>query len=273
MGFVWGFGISLPITYLAYKKGSLTLDGMAAATSLGLLLWGFAGSTVYFSMLAFFLSASALSHWTKKRVGAEAEEIQSRLEKSERRDYTQVAANGGAALILAFIFFLSGLEIFRLAAVLSFAVANGDTWASELGGLSSVKPITLIGRKSLEKGLSGGVTPLGHLASFGGAAVIALTYFFLEVFAGGEPSRLFFHALIIVGVGFFGALLDSILGELVQAKYQELREGHRILTEKRKNGKEENLLVGGYRWVNNNMVNFLSTILASFLGGLLFFLR
>ena len=68
--------------------------------------------------------------------------------------------------------------------------------------------------------------------------------------------------LVTLG-GFFGSIIDSILGATVQGVYysKEL-EGE---TEKRECNGKPNVLVRGFSFVNNDLVNFLSIGISSIL--------
>jgi len=144
------------------------------------------------------------------------------------------------------------------------AAVNADTWATELGVLSSRPPRLITTGRRVEVGASGGITWLGTGASLGGALFIGLM---------GELGSLTLHqGWTVAGVlllaatvgGLAGSLFDSLLGATVQAMYwcdscrkETERKVHRCGTQTR--------LLRGWRWLGNDMVNFI----ASVVGGLI----
>jgi uncharacterized membrane protein len=61
--------------------------------------------------------------------------------------------------------------------------------------------------------------------------------------------------------GFFGALVDSLLGAAFQARYTSVLSGG--YTEKPREGAQANILVGGFACFTNDTVNALSTFIAA----------
>ncbi len=261
-GFLWSAAVSVP----AYMKRSLTLNGAVSAILIGTLLYGFGAFTIYMSLVAFFLSSSVISkiseHLQKGRLIRKVEG-----EKGDCRDYTQVVCNGGVALAMALLYAFSGHYAYKVLAVLSFAVSASDTWASEVGALSYQKPVYLIKRTPVPTGLSGGVTRLGHASAFAGALFIACAFVVFEGLSVGLPP-LWSVAFIAVG-GFVGALVDSVLGEWVQAEYVDADNS---VTEKRFTGNRPNKKIKGWTFMTNNKVNLLSNVVVVFAGALLLWL-
>lgn len=264
MPYIYGFILSFIVCVIAHKKGSLTLSGMIASVILGTLLFGFQSETIYMSLVGFFISSSFLSKISKFIGGKESEEIEKRLEKSGKRDYTQVIANGGVVLLGAALFQMTNVALFKLGAVIAIAAANADTWASEIGVLSKDTPLNILSKTPVAKGLSGGVTKLGFMASFAGALFIALIDAFLSI---GTVSflTLMLHFALIAFCGFLGSIIDSILGEVFQAKYQNPQSNE--LTEKVVELGQ--MPVKGIKIVTNNVVNFFSGLIAAGLGMLM----
>ena len=68
--------------------------------------------------------------------------------------------------------------------------------------------------------------------------------------------------LIIISIlGFLGTLIDSILGASIQAQYFCQEEN--LITEKKDYGGKSNKLIKGFRFFNNDMINYLSNALSS----------
>lgn len=265
MNYAMGLFLSALIVVPSIKRDSLTISGGAAALGVGGILYGLGGPEVFFALIAFFLSASLFSKAFKGRKGSDTGE--SVVEKGSRRDHIQVLANGGPAVFMVLLYTVLGHEAFRIGGVMTLAAANADTWASELGVLSSSTPVYIIKKTSVPKGISGGVTKLGFGASFFGGFFIAVCYgimaliFKIPLFMEGWKLM-----MIITAVGFLGSVFDSVIGELWQARYQRVSSERMVLTEKRKEDGRWNTLEKGCPLIDNNMVNFLSTLTAALVG-------
>ncbi len=214
-----------------------------------LVLWGsgWSGGAV---LAAFFVSSVLVSR------GAPAPpELDP---KSDRRDARQVLANGGVAAGVALLgrsdpAFGLGLVTGTLAA------AAADTWATALGARSRVAPRLLWSGRPVPPGTSGGVTPLGCLGAAAGALLVAAT----GAFAGGPAILPAVAALI----GFAGMVTDSWLGASLQGRFHCIAcdrpsewPVHRCGT--------PTLHRGGFRWLDNDAVNFGATVVAAALAAL-----
>src|SRR3954462_13893815 len=96
-----GLIFSAVIGGAAYRRGALTLSGWLGAVITGTLTFGFGGWTWGLTLIAFFISSSALSHFRQARKQALAGE---KFEKGGRRDLAQTLANGGIGAALALIY-------------------------------------------------------------------------------------------------------------------------------------------------------------------------
>lgn len=158
-------------------------------------------------LLAFFISASALSR------------------KKTTRNARQVIANGGVAALAA----LSGSWTWFAGAL---ATANADTWATEIGGRSPTEPRLITTWRRVPAGTDGGMTLVGTLGGFAGAAFIAGVSYLVG-------NRAF---MTLTAAGGFGMLLDSLLGATLQGKV---------------------------RWLDNDAVNLAATLGGAVCAGLL----
>lgn len=268
---VAGLLLSAAIGAAAYARGSLSRSGVLGAILTGTTMFGFGGWLAGLLLIAFFVSSSALSHYkasnSQKRVAAQI------FDKGGRRDVFQALANGGSAAALAAVAGLAGLagdlELAHIATagmVGALATANADTWATELGVLSALPPRRITNlRVVVVPGTSGGVTRLGVLAALAGATFIGIAYLVGRAIAGlwsAAPVPLASAAalaLIATFAGLAGSLIDSALGATVQAIYYD--PARRKETEKRVAADgSPNQHVRGWKWLNNDWVNFFATL-------------
>lgn len=222
---------------------TLTRSGVFAAVAVGACVFGGLGWRGAAVLLAFFLPAIVLS-----RAGRTRKRALRDVGKHGARDGAQVLANGGIAACCAMLAIVHVVP-FAPAFAGALAAAAADTWGTEIGTLARARPRSLLSLRPIETGLSGGVTWLGTLAEFAGAAVVAAVALlgglaaFIPVFAGGMA----------------GALADSALG----ATLQELRY---CATCKRQCETNPHYcgaptgLVRGVRGISNDAVNLLSTL-------------
>ncbi|HAX03655.1 MAG TPA: DUF92 domain-containing protein [Acholeplasmataceae bacterium] len=247
-----GLLISFIVAFLAYLKKSLNVSGMVTAILLGTIIYMFGGFLVWGSLIAFFISSSLITKISEK----------SEKKVSKGRNYVQVLANGLVAAIFSIVYYILQAEIFLLAAVVSIATSNSDTWASEIGSLSKGKTFYILNFKIAPKGVSGAISGLGTFASFIGAFFIAGVFIGLYAiqYGLGFDDFLMFGGIITI-CGFLGNLIDSYLGGLIQAKYRGVETG--TYTEKRWLPNEKVVLASGLALITNDAVNLLSGLAAS----------
>lgn len=245
--FLIGFLLSFIIAFLAYKKHSLNQSGFITATLLGTIIYGFGTYVVWGALILFFISSSIITKFHEIKV----------KDSSSGRNYIQVLSNGFIAAVFSFIFYITKNELFMIAGVISIASCNSDTWASEIGVLSKGKTYSIVTFKEVEKGISGGVSRLGTLASFLGALFIGLSFVLLFRFSPNyNPTKIWMYFSVISLGGFVGCLVDSYMGILLQAKYKGDKTGK--YTEKPFLENEKTILTSGLSWITNDAVNFIS---------------
>ncbi len=253
-----GFLLGTLVGIASWYAGALSVSGAWAAALSGGLIFGFGGLPWAVLLMAFFISSSALSRVSKGRKAALSE----KFSKGSRRDWGQVFANGGLGAALAVVFGLAPSAIWPWAAFAgAMAAVTADTWATELGVLSQAPPRLITSGKIVERGASGGISFTGSLASLAGAFLIAL---FTIVFTTGIPLNdrsVLFLAVVLGGIA--GSFFDSLLGATVQAIYTcpacnketERHPQHTCGT--------NTLHLRGWRWLNNDLVNFFASIVGA----------
>lgn len=239
---------SFLLALAAYRLKVLNLGGAAGAMLLGSLVFSIGGLFWVVPMATFFVLSSLLSKIGKNRRNI----LKGRLEKGSRRDILQVYANGGVSLIMAVLYYYTTRDIFYLMFLGSLASATADTWGTEIGIFARNEPRHILTFSRVPAGTSGGVTILGTFGFFCGAGFLTLS----GIYPIGESLLSLF--LIITVSGILGALIDSVLGATLQAQY---RCPHcQKTTEKLTHcGKYKTVLISGYRWINNDTVNFICT--------------
>jgi uncharacterized protein (TIGR00297 family) len=255
--FVLSFLAAFGIGAVGYRRGSLKGDGWAAAVVVGTLTAGVGGWGWGILVVVFFVTSSALGRVGRQRKAGFAAE---QWEKGDRRDWGQVAANGGVVSMLALAYALLPHPALWYAAVGALATVNGDTWATELGVLSRAQPRLITTGRQVAPGTSGGVTLLGWAAALAGAVLIGV----VAALVAPVPNGAIVSVVAALIGGAAGVAADSMLGATVQAirwcphcQKQTERAIHDCGT--------PTTFKRGWRWLHNDAVN----LLASLLGGAL----
>ena len=238
-------------------RGSLDPGGAASGVVVGTVIFACGGFLFWLVLMVFFISSTALSYAGRRQ----KESLEKIHQKGGRRDMWQVLANGGVGAACALLYRLTGNPAWAVGFAVSFASSNADTWASELGVLSRLQPVSILTFRPVTRGVSGGVSALGSGMALAGALLIAAVFGLEGVVAGGFLRLVCF---VTVG-GFVGSVLDSFLGATVQAQYEGAR-GKELTELKRGADGQPNRLVRGLAFVNNDVVNATSCFLATFLG-------
>jgi len=257
-----GLALSAAVGGLAYKRGSLSESGWLGAVLTGTSTLGFGGWTWGMTLISFFVSSSALSHY-KEHV--KEQRTGGKFAKGARRDLGQTLANGGLGSLLALSYaLLRQPPLLRAIFLGVMATVTADTWATELGVLSSEEPRLITTLQPVERGTSGAVTVAGTSASAAGGLLMGVTMAgFLALERSRRPavddggSLVWMVPAGLLG-GLAGSLSDSWMAATVQAtyRYPDGRETERPV------GKDgtPHMFVRGFPWFNNDLVNLLSTL-------------
>ncbi len=250
----FGLAAAGVISAAARRARALSRAGTVVATVVGGAVVSGLGTRAGAALLAFFLSSSLLG----RLPAAHAIEQQ----RGNERDAVQVLANGGVAAVLAGA---SSVASERVRPLLTagfsgaIAAATADTWATEIGSRSRQRPRSIATLAPVAPGKSGGVTLAGLAASAAGATLIASV-------TSSDLRRNHRHVLIeLVPVsvgGFTGALVDSVLGAVVQ----EVRFCDHCLLESEQRVHAcgtPTRRIRGISWCNNDTVNAVATVVGA----------
>lgn len=252
-----GLMLSAAIGYAGYAKKALNFSGVAGAILVGTLIFGLGGWDWGLVLIAFFLSSSFLSRYR----GREKASLAEKFTKGDRRDLGQTLANGGVGALLAIGSAVHPHTLWLVAFVGAMATVNADTWATEIGVLSRVRPRLITTGREVEVGTSGGVSWLGTISTLAGGIFIGLLAGLgqLTSTAGVDLSILLFSGLL---GGLCGSLFDSLLGATVQAIYYCDRCTKETEQVTHRCGEQARQL-RGWRWLNNDLVNLFSSMIGA----------
>jgi len=256
-----GIFLGIVIALTAWRLGSLSGNGAIAAAVTGALIFGLGGLSWAVLLLTFFISSSVLSRTFRKR----KIQFDEKFSKGSQRDWGQVLANGGLGSLLAIGYFLWPHPIWWYFYIGVIAAVNADTWATEIGVLNPRPPRLITTGKMVEGGTSGGITPLGVIASLAGGCFIGVA----ALSQGIGSWELAIGTVIAASVaGLLGSLCDSLLGATIQANYfcptcNKETERHPLHT-----CDTQTQYLRGWRWMDNDWVNFW----ASCAGGVFYIL-
>eukprot|EP00884_Botryococcus_braunii_P008159 jgi/Botrbrau1/17344/Bobra.0015s0089.1 len=232
------------------------------------------------TLLGFYFSSSALT-----RLREDLKDLDDEFKAGGGRDYKQVFSNA----LLPTLYAVAGAALvglrdvplgppaperytFVAGALLGYlGCCCGDTWASELGQLSTETPRLITTGKPVRKGTNGGVSKLGLFSSVAGGLFTGLTFYLLSLISptlravpGQYNSALQQTVLIGLGLmaGILGSVTDSLLGATVQFT------GYNRKTGKVTSKKGPDVTpISGLPFLSNNGVNITSATLTSLVIG------
>lgn len=263
-----GAGAPALVALGARWRRALSGGGALAAVGVGAAVVGGGGWWWGLLIVAFFLSSSALGRGRRGATAAAAGPPVVAAARGSERDAVQVLANGGVAALLAVAAAVwpEGAAIAYGGFAGALAAATADTWATEIGARSRSAPRSIVDRRPVPVGTSGGVTPLGSAASIGGAAFLAALAG-VGVAAGAAPSDagpwVVLVAVALAGVA--GSLIDSVLGATLQAAYRCPACGRPTERPIDDCGTVAEL-VRGNRLIDNDVVNVAATLVGAVVG-------
>ncbi len=261
-----GFLIAFILAYGSYKFNALSRSGAMGMIIVGTIVFGLGGLIFAVPLIFFFISSSLIS----LIITPSKRQAMITFDKTGPRDIWQVLANGGVGAVCVILYFITGESIWFFPYLAALCEATSDTWATELGTLSKRYPVSITTLKRVEPGRSGGVTVLGTLAAVAGSLATMLSGYSAIAVEFGLQQYQFKFWLAAVNAGIAGAILDSMLGGSIQAMYR-CNVCERIIERKQHCGAPTNH-ISGWRFVNNDIVNFISTLFAAAVVAVIFVL-
>jgi uncharacterized protein (TIGR00297 family) len=216
--------VTTGFTVLARWIRGVSPSGAIAGAVVCFLLYLGAGAGAFFALVSVF----ALT-WVTTHLGYQQKQKLGTAEKKEGRTASQVLANLGLAAVCAALYAATtGQEIFLLALAAALAEAAADTVSSELGQATSQRARLITTWEEVPAGTDGGVSAIGTLGGLGAALVVSAVC----ALSGLVPWRC---CGIVMTAALIGMLADSFLGAWLERRHL----------------------------LNNDAVNFLSTLLAA----------
>lgn len=219
--------------WLSVKGNKLTIRGGILGGVLGFFIFLGACYTGLAMLGLFFILGTVATSW-KMKVKQQRGIAEKR---GGRRRGSQVLANGAVAGTLGLLAWLYPQKAPELTLLMagSLSAATADTLSSELGNVYGRKFYNILTFKKEQRGLNGVISIEGTGMGIAGSALIALTYGFGF---GWDLSVLW-----IIVAGTVGNVSDSILGATLERQ----------------------------RYLNNDAINFLNTLIGAFTALLLCF--
>ncbi len=218
--------VTVAFTVLARAVRGVTTSGASAGAVVCFLLYAIAGPGAFAALVSVFILA-----WITTRLGYAQKQKLGTAEKHDGRTASQVLANLGAAAVCALLFAYSAKNfVFLLALAAALSEAAADTVSSEFGQACSRQARLITTWQLVPAGTDGGVTLGGTLAGAVAATVVSLVC----VWTALIPWK-WLGISVLAAVA--GTLVDSFLGAVLERK----------------------------KLLNNDSVNFLSTVFAAVL--------
>jgi uncharacterized protein (TIGR00297 family) len=251
IGVLVGLAIIIFLAWFVRSRNWLDQTGSLAALWIAAILW-MSGGWKALSAPVFLLV-----------VGSVTGKLIRPTHTSEKRTAQQVFSNGLIGVVLYMLYGITGQFHWLLLAWSSFAVSVCDTISSEVGVAVGGRTYNALTLRKMAPGLSGGISLAG---TAGGLAALLLLVLFLGGILPVSPIQL----LWVLGTGFIGMLVDSILGSKWQALWRQGEAWSEVSSDS-----PQEVLVKGLPWLDNHWVNFLSngiTMTCSYLAYAWFFL-
>ena len=208
----------------------------------------FGGSSALLFLLFEYFTIFIISFYKKVRF-----KINNKLEK---KNYLQILVNGSIGTLFVIFYGIIGDLSLLIISLISISGAFIDSISSDIGVLTKKNTYDIVKFKKIPKGISGGVSFLGTISSMIFAFIISL-FMYLKFKFG------FNYFIISFSLIFLQTIIDSVLGSLLQVKYYCSK--CKKIVEKRVCCGLNSIKISGYNCVDNNLVNFISSVIIVFI--------
>ena len=213
---------------VAQRAPLLTPAGWVHAGALGTILWGCLGWRGWVAVVAYLVLGSLVT-----RVGLREKQERGLAEaRGGRRGPENVwgSASTGVCLSLLIGACVEPRSLLLVGFSASFAAKLADTFGSEIGKRWGRRPVLITTLRSVPPGTEGAISLAGTLASAAGSVLMTLVMWQLQLLPSISVS------LVVMLIGLLATLAESLLGALAQDRF---------------------------RWLSNELVNALQTLLAA----------
>jgi uncharacterized protein (TIGR00297 family) len=201
-----GAVVTVVFTAVAWRLKGATVSGAVAGAVVSFAMYVSAGPGAFVALVSVFVIAIATT-----RAGYARKQERGTAESREGRSASQILANLGVAALATVLFGVSRHSMFLVAAAGALAEAAADTASSEVGEATSEQARLITTFEIVPAGTNGGVTLSGTLAGAMASVSVAGCCVLVKLIL---PSAFSFVSF----AGFFGMLLDSVLGAVLERR-------------------------------------------------------
>jgi len=221
--------VTLIFALLARWVRGVSVSGAVAGAFVCFVLYAAAGPAALAALVSVFVIT-----WIATRYGYSRKRALGTAENREGRTASQVLANLLTATLFAAASALTGRSFFLVATAAALSEAAADTVSSELGQLRCQGVHLITTWETVPAGTNGGVSAVGTASGIAAAILVSSVCLLARLVPLG-------WAVFALIAGVLGMMVDSYLGALLERR----------------------------KWLNNNWVNFLSTLAAAMVALLL----
>lgn len=179
----------------------------------------------------------------------------------DKRKFLQILINGGLGTVFIILYGLFKNTNLLIISIISVSGCFVDSVSSDVGEFSKNEPYDIFKKRKIQKGLSGGISIIGTVA-----ALICSVLISLLMYLNIKLQLLDF--LIITSLIFGQTIIDSFFGSTLQVKYKCKK--CKKIKEKKICCNKTTEKISGIAWMNNNMVNALSSIIITVIATIIY---